>query len=254
MLTQSFVIAQKEILDAFRDVRSMVSALVYALMGPMVVRLVSLTARPDSGDGAAVLIAMMSVFTLVAAFVGGMNIAMDTVAGERERRSLLPLLLSPVSRIAIAVGKWLAVSFFAVIGLIVNLAGFAGLEPAMQWPQVLVPLALGILPLALFAASLQFLISTVCRAVKEAQTYLSLVVFLPMGVGMFLVFYPKAAQDWLHFFPVTGQLFELQQLMSGKEAHLIQTLALGLGTVAVAALFLMFAANRLRRDEIIYGN
>ena len=32
---------------------------------------------------------MMSVFTLVSAFVGGMNVAMDSIAGERERRSLL---------------------------------------------------------------------------------------------------------------------------------------------------------------------
>src|ERR1039458_3641612 len=51
---------------------------------------------------------MMSVFTLVAAFVGGMNVAMDTVAGERERQSLLPLLMNRVRRREIVVGKWRA--------------------------------------------------------------------------------------------------------------------------------------------------
>src|ERR1039458_2267716 len=76
--------------------------------------MVSMAARVDG-----VLIGMMSVFTLVAAFVGGMNVAMDTVAGERERQSLLPLLMNRVRRREIVLGKWLAgglLSFRSVCG------------------------------------------------------------------------------------------------------------------------------------------
>jgi len=113
-MNQALTIAHKEILDGLRDLRSIVASLFYALMGPAVVGLVSMAtranAKPDSG--ASVLTGMMAIFTLVAAFVGGMNVAMDTVAGERERRSLLPLLLNPVSRRSVVLGKWLAVSFF----------------------------------------------------------------------------------------------------------------------------------------------
>jgi sodium transport system permease protein len=69
----------------------------YALMGPAVIFMVSMAVRMAVGKDA-VLIGMMSIFTLVAAFVGGMNVAMDTVAGERERQSLLPLLMNPVRR------------------------------------------------------------------------------------------------------------------------------------------------------------
>jgi ABC-type Na+ efflux pump permease subunit len=144
-----------------------------------------------------VLIGMMSVFTLVAAFVGGMNVAMDTVAGERERRSLLPLLMNPVRRREIVLGKWLAVGLFSFAGLILNLAGFAivfasaGMHPSAGVPRLLLAVTAGILPLALLAASLQLLISTVCRAAKEARTYLSMLVFLPMGLGMFQVFFRR---------------------------------------------------------------
>src|SRR5260370_11806765 len=127
MLNQTLVVAQKEIVDGLRDVRSVMSSLLYALMGPLVVGLVSIAIRPETktGAGGAVLVGMMSVFTLVAAFVGGMNVAMDTVPGERQRRSLLPLLLNPVPRLRIVLGKWLAVSLFSVLGLILNLLGFA---------------------------------------------------------------------------------------------------------------------------------
>src|SRR5260370_17875886 len=146
-------------------------------MGPLVVGLVSMANRADTKPESSgnVLIGMISVFTLVAAFVGGMNVAMDTVAGERERRSVLHLLLKPVSRLHIVLGKWLAVSIFSILGLILNLLGFAvvmatsGMQMNVISARYLPAVIIGILPLALFAASAQLWISTACHAMKEAQ-------------------------------------------------------------------------------------
>ena len=259
-LNQSLVIARKEVVDGLRDVRSVVSSLLFALMGPLVVGLVSMAPGIKPGSSESPLAGLMSVFTLVAAFIGGMNIAMDTVAGERERRSLLPLLLNPVRRLNVAIGKWLAVSFFSIAGLTINLLGFAavfassGMRATSPWPRLFLAMAIGVFPLAILAASIQLLISTVCRAVKEAQTYLSMVVFLPMGLGMFLVFFPAARRVWFSFLPVLGQQLSLQLLMNGREVPLIQSFVLGCLTSALAILVLLVSANRLQRDEIIYGN
>jgi sodium transport system permease protein len=189
-----------------------------------------------------------------------MNIAMDTVAGERERRSLLPLLLNPVSRRNMVLGKWLAVSFFALAGLVVDVLGFVvvfaatGTHLAAPGPRILLPAALGLLSLPFLAASIQLLISTVSRAVKEAQTYLSLIVFLPMGIGMFLVFSPAATRAWCNFLPLVGQQLQLEALVNGQGISLFESIVLGCLTVALAIGMLLAAANRLRRDEIIYGN
>lgn len=90
-------------------------------MGPGAVSMASFTVH----DADRVVIAMMCIFTLVSTFVGGMNVAMDAVAGERERRSLVPLLLHPVMRLDLLLGKWLAVAAFCLAGLALNLAGFA---------------------------------------------------------------------------------------------------------------------------------
>jgi sodium transport system permease protein len=253
MLNSVLVVARKEVIDSLRDTRSLTSSLMYALMGPAVVFMVSLASAAASRMDA-VLIGMMSVFTLVAAFVGGMSVAMDTVAGERERQSLLPLLMNPVRRREIVWGKWLAVSLFAVAGLILNLAGFALVfAPAgmpLPWPAV----AAGILPLAFLAASIQLLISTVCRAAKEAQTYLSMLVFLPMGLGLFQVFFPVSAHAWFAFLPVLGQQLQLEYWMKGGSAAFVPAAALGCCTAVLALLVLEVAANRLHRDEIVYGN
>ena len=83
MLNQSLIIASKEVTDGLRDIRSVISSLLFALMGPLVVGLVSL-APGIKGSSGGPLVGLMSVFTLVAAFSGGMNVAMDTIAGERE--------------------------------------------------------------------------------------------------------------------------------------------------------------------------
>ena len=255
MLNPVLIVARKEAVDSLRDTRSVISSLMYALMGPAVVFMVSMAVRVDG-----VLIGMMSVFTLVAAFVGGMNVAMDTVAGERERQSLLPLLMNPVRRREIVLGKWLPVGLFSAAGLILNLAGFAivfasaGMHAPIGGPRFLLAVAAGILPLALLAASIQLLISTVCRAAKEAQTYLSMLVFLPMGLGLFQVFFPAAARGWLAVLPVIGQQLQLERWMKGAAAPFGQAAALGCLTAALAVLVLEVAANRLHRDEIVYGN
>jgi len=255
MLNPVLIVARKEAVDSLRDTRSVISSLLYALMGPAVVFMVSRAVRVDG-----VLIGMMSVFTLVAAFVGGMNVAMDTVAGERERQSLLPLLMNPVRRREIVLGKWLAVGLFSAAGLILNLAGFAmvfacgGVHLPVSAPRLLLAVAAGILPLALLAASIQLLISTVCRAAKEAQTYLSMLVFLPMGLGMFQVFFPAAARGWFAFVPVMGQQLQLERWLKGGAAPFGPAAALGCFTGALALLILELAANRLHRDEIVYGN
>lgn len=261
MLTEARIIARKEIVDHLRDTRALVSSLMYALMGPGVVLLVSLALRsPARSSGAAeVLGGMMSVFTLVAAFVGGMNVALDTIAGERERRSLLPLLLNPVLRHDIMIGKWAALIAFSLAGLLFNLLGFAlvfttaGIRTTGDPAPFLLALALGILPLSLLAASLQLLISTLSRSVKEAQNYLSMMVFAPMLIGMFLVFNPAPAQ-WFRMLPVAGQQLQLESLMSGGELPWFQPLWLGCLTAASALLILFLAADRLDRDEILYGN
>jgi sodium transport system permease protein len=238
MNNRILVVARKEVLDGVRDRRGLLSSLLYSLMGPAVILLVS---RALHGDSRAALQGMTSVFALVSAFTGGMSLAMDTLAGERERRSLLPLLINPVSRRELIVGKWLAVSLFGIAGVVVTGAGFGT-----------VGMILPLIPLALFAAALELAISTICRSVKEAHTYLSLLIFLPMGAGMFLVFYPQGGA-WLHWLPVVGQEWTLGLQLKGAGEPAASSLLLALTTAVCAILVLMEAAQRLDRDDVIYG-
>jgi len=249
MLTQPLIVARKEIRDHLRDTRSLVSSLFYALMGPLVVGMVAIAMR--GGKASEVVLSMMSVFALVAAFVGGMNVAIDSIAGERERRSLLPLLMNPLLRRDVIIGKWMAISVFAIAGLALNLAGFA-LVLKLSLAQALIA-SLTLIPLAGFAAALELLISTWCGNIKEAHTYLSMVIFLPMGLGMFLVFFPQMAKAWL-FLPVAGQQLLMELILKGGQLPMVAFTSVTLTTLATAAALLRTAARLLHRDDVVYGD
>ena len=201
----------------------------------------------------------MSVFALVSAFTGGMAVAMDITAGERERRSLVPLLLTPIATRDLVLGKWLATCAFALGALALNLAGVAAvmaLRAPGSFAANAVPLAswvlLGLAPLACFAAALLLLASAACRTTKEATNWLTFVVFAPMLVGMFLVFYPVSANGWLAV-PVVGQQLIALRALGGAPAPLVYGLSLALVTAAATIPALAGVATVLNRDQVLAG-
>ena len=152
-MSLSFVIARKEIRDHLRDTRALLSSAFMALMGPAVVLLVSLSDRAPGQNGARVFVGMLSIFALVSAFAGAIDVAMDSTAGERERRSLIPLLLDPVTRSEIILGKWIAVTAFALAAVALNSAALVAVlawaAPAMlaaRAGQIAMWILLGLLP------------------------------------------------------------------------------------------------------------
>jgi len=212
---------------------------------------------------AASILNMIPLFLVIACFIGGLNVAIDTMAGERERGSLEPLLLNPVQRGTLVVGKWLATTVFActmVVGVTAVFVAVAKRVP-LQDLGVKVSLdaltALGmmaaVLPLALLASAVQMLVATFARSYKEAQTYLQLLMMLPMVPGMVLALSPIQSQPWMYSVPVLGQELLVSELMRG-EALGVMPFVLGLvSCVVLAAALLAVTARMLGDERIVFG-
>src|SRR5438094_580466 len=149
---------------------------------------------------AANVLGMMPLFLLMAVFMGGLHLAIDSTAGERERGSLEPLLVNPVRRGAVAVGKWLAVVAAAVTAIVVALLGFMlaiarvplqdlGIKFHLGAPE-LIGMLLACVPLAFFAAALEMTAALFARTFKEAQTYLSMMLLVPIIPAAFVTLQP----------------------------------------------------------------
>ncbi|HEY5730740.1 MAG TPA: ABC transporter permease, partial [Anaerolineales bacterium] len=86
---------------------------------------------------ALIFISMLPYFIIFAIFNGASPIVIDATAGERERGSLEPLLINPLRRGWVVVGKMLSAIPFATINLIITLAGFAAIFQLLPIEELL---------------------------------------------------------------------------------------------------------------------
>lgn len=213
-----------------------------------------------SARHAANLMMMVPMFVMLAAFVGGMFIATDSTAGERERRSMEPLLLAPVARSALVIGKWLAATVFAATAMILTLAGSLiamhqvpfedlGVVLNVGWVEGVI-LGVGLVPLAFFATGIQLLVASFAKSFREAQTYLSLQTLVPTLPAAVLSIKPMSMEAWMMVVPVLGQQTVVLELLRGEVVPwgyvaITAVVAIVMGAVAVAATAKLFASERL---------
>jgi sodium transport system permease protein len=212
---------------------------------------------------AAMLLNVIPLFLVLAAFVGGMNVAIDATAGERERGSLEPLLVNPVARGAVVGGKWLGTVTVAAVAVVLTLAGFMlamgrvplevlGVRPTLGVREA-VMIAVAVLPLTLLASAVQMLVATYARSFKEAQTYLSLLLFVPVVPGMITTFVPLEGSALTSLVPVLGQHLLIDRVLAG-EGLPVSGLGLSLVGLALPTALCLWACGRLLHSErIIFG-
>lgn len=212
---------------------------------------------------AARIIGFLPVFILMAAFMGAMQIATDSTAGERERGSLEALLVNPAPRGAILAGKWLAaltVAFAAVFlsGLLLTSIFGAipfqdlGLRFRLGAAQMLGTLS-ALLPLCPLIVAAQVYMATFAKSFKEAQSYLSLLMMAVMLPGFVLTLYPAGSKTWMYFVPFLGQTAVMTDVLGGKAISPLLLIVPAMINLAVAAALLKAATALMHREKIIFG-
>ena len=210
------------------------------------------------------ILAGLQMFILMAAFFGSAPVAIDTTAGERERNSLEPLLVHPLSSMNIMMGKWLTVVSFGlvatIIAVVMTATSFefislkaAGIDPKLTLTMQISMIVL-MLPNAMFAASLQMLTSLFAKSFKEAQSYLGMLVFIPMAPVMITMIGGVKAEDWMYMVPVLGQQQILTNIMRGEGVELIQLATVSVVTLAISAIVVFILTKLLRSERVVYGS
>ena len=209
----------------------------------------------------AMLLGMLSYFFIFALLTGGMNLAIDATAGERERGSLEPLLCLPVKRDNLIFGKILAACLFMAISLSLSLICFhftlkfmpleeLGMTPNFS-PLVVVIAFLFLVPFALVGASLMTLVASFTKSFKEAQTWVSVVLLaptMPILIVSILMVRPSTA---LMFVPSLSQHLLLVGLIKNEPINALHvTVSVG-GTLLVGAALTWICARLYRREGLL---
>lgn len=216
-------------------------------------------ATPDSKGG---FILGIAIFTMIySVFISGMNLAIDTSAGERERNSLALLLSHPISTRQLVMGKIIAVTCFALLGLMLILIISKIAYAFVPWQQLgfsvtISPdfMALMLLigtPLAIMAATLQLFVSFMAKSFKEAQSYLTMVLFVPLALSMAASY--NIAPDVLEWLPVSGQQQALMAFIKGREIPMLQLLASSAATIALSIVLALGLERLLKSEKVVFG-
>jgi len=208
------------------------------------------------------ILAFLPYFILITVFMGSMHMAIDTTAGERERKSLEPLLINPLPRWQIMAGKLGATTFFALatlaLGLIAFVYAMGFLPTASMGIQLNLDFAVAakafliVAPAALLAAALLTILASFAKSFREAQSYMGLVIILPMVPSLWLLINPAKAEFWMSMVPLLNQNILILELVRGESIPL-SWFGTTIGSTLVLALLLAAVAGSLyNRPKLIF--
>jgi sodium transport system permease protein len=204
----------------------------------------------------------LTYLVLLTMLLGGMYLAIDATAGERERGSLEALLTLPVRRELLIFGKILATCAYMTLSLTITVSAFAillrftGLErfgmSVNFGPAVALRVILYCLPLVPLGAALMTIVAACTRSYREAQTWLGLVLLvptLPLAFAALLGLRPRLA---LMAVPSLSQHFLITSLLRAEPLPAADV-AVSAGVTLLLGGALVALAGRLYRREALLG-
>jgi sodium transport system permease protein len=200
---------------------------------------------------------------LLGAVVGAISVAIDVTAGERERGSLEPLLMNPVSLHAVVLGKWAVVAACSSAVVVLTLVGFRtamlfirneNLSALMQFGAAESALFLAmLLPFAAMIAAVNMFAATWGRSHKEAQTYASYLTMLVNFAPIIPMFLSVRDAAWQLFVPAMAQQTVMMRALRGEAVGPADILVPGGIALVLTVLALGAQARLLRNERIVFS-
>ncbi len=184
---------------------------------------------------------MLGIIIAITAITGGMVVAIDATAGEKERRTLEVLLASPLSRGELLLGKFIAVMAFSLFSVLLTALSVAltfsfgaSLVAKESIGGFTLPISLsGVLSLGVvvlfytgFMASIALAISTFARSFREAQNYFTPITLLIVVPVIFIQSLPASPGNVYFYLPIFNIILFTREVFMGHviPAHFSNTL------------------------------
>jgi sodium transport system permease protein len=221
-----------------------------------------LVQRYDAGTSASrsanTISTMLGIF-FIPAFMFCMSTAVDSTAGERERRSLEVLMAQPVRPSDLIIGKWLAASLLSIVGITLELAIAHGIlkwlpleEIGLSWRlgwRDLAMVCLASATLSLFAAALEIALAINARSFKEAQTLVSFTMIVPLVPVILVPMMNLTNSWWMYMVPVLSNQTLLRELAKGGSIGLLPFLQTFFSSLLLAMLCVWYTERRMKSEK-----
>jgi sodium transport system permease protein len=227
---------------------------------PLELREVNVATPRQSG---ALVLFLVAFYGLLAAIVGGMAFALEATAGERERASLEPLLMTPASTLEIAIGKWLSLALFVLVIVFITIGGFYLTLAFAPLPAVGVPFLFSardvlrfmaiLLPLVALMPAMLLWLGSRGRSIREAQANTQLLLFVMSLVPAAQMFLQRKEPDWLLYVPVSAQYVLLNRVLRGDTLSMIDLAHAAIVPLILAAAAIWAFSRTWSREAVLAG-
>ena len=188
---------------------------------------------------------ILPMFLMIFVFAGGLSVGSDAIAGEKERGTIATLLMAPINKNEIVIGKVIAVIIITILSAIGSFIGvalslpntqeiFGGANMALFNGTTLLGLFVLIISTALIAVTLFLIASTLAKSIKEATTYSMPFYIISMVISVSTMYMESIPTE------IVPYLIPIYNLSLGMKGILIGDLTIPYLLVIVGSNFVYF--------------
>lgn len=220
--------------------------------------------QDEDKAGGKVLGTMLPYFVTILLFAGAMGIGTDMIAGEKERGTMASLLVSPVKRSSIVLGKVFSLMLISGVSSVVYVGAMVGFMPQMMGgfgaeesglnlslsAEQIAKLAALLVAIAFLYSAIIVLISVFAKTVKEANTYVMPAYMLILIMGMTTMFGASAPKDYLFAVPVYNTSLALKGILTQEVTNMQYGMTLGI-TLVIGVILIAGIAKAFESEKVM---
>lgn len=235
--------------------------------------------QDDDRAGGKMLGSIIPYLVTVLLFAGGMGIGIDMIAGEKERGTMASLLITPVKRTSIVLGKLFAMMLLSglsalvyVISMVVAMPFIMGSElgdEAMGMGSEAVEMAHSygmsmsfqawqiwmlifvIVSMVFVYVSLITLTAVFAKDTKEASTYITPIYMIVMLSGMVTMFTGDNAGTGTYCIPLYGAVVAMKNIL-GQDITILNCLLCVLIHLITGGIVVLIVAKAFDSEKVMF--
>lgn len=255
---------QRRLEDAIRNYSGELGSLRLMLRGiaPEVARPIVIATRdlatPSSRAGQ--ILRSLPYFLILSIFLGGMFLAIDSTAGERERQSLEPLFTLSVPRESLLAGKLLAVMTCSLTSMALSLSAISVMTHFLPLNKIGVTIELDslfavkatlcLLPLVFCIGAVELLVASYAQGFRQAQSYLGFIQIIVIVPGAIIMSLPVNLPEWIYTIPVISQQMMLVKFLGNSSPPIMMSIIGEGATLAVGALAFYLGVRLFKGERL----
>jgi len=211
---------------------------------------------------------ILPMILIIYLFTGAMSVGMESVAGEKERGTIATLLVTPIKRSELAIGKIISISIIAVLSSIASFLGIVAVMPQLtqmsggdeniigglnyQVGDYLMLFGIMFVSVLMFVG-LVLIVSTFAKTTKQAGALTTPLMLVVMGISFLNMFSMEVSQNPLEYLiPVYNIVLALKVIFQFSITFVNWLLAI-LSTIIFIVLLVFLIQKMFKSEKIMFS-